>query len=118
MAVADRPSRVVVNIGGVLLHLKEELRRWGDPRSLDRIPDDRMTEISTENVPGGLEKGEAESRGHIPSRHLSGAEWKRNFDQVHAEGVKPDLRSNLSRGSLGPMLGNDQTMESGPRSRP
>lgn len=62
--------------GGVLLCHREELRRRGDPRPLDRIPADRMVEISVENSPGQPGKSEVESRGHIPSGHLLGVEWK------------------------------------------
>ena len=38
LAVADRPNRVVVDPGGVPLCHREELRRQGNPCSLDRIP--------------------------------------------------------------------------------
>ena len=54
--VADRPDRVVVDPGGVLLCHEEELRRWEDPRSLDRVPDDRTVEISMENALGPSRK--------------------------------------------------------------
>jgi len=52
VAVADRFSRTIVDPGGALLRHREELRRRGDPRSLDQIPDDRMIEISVKNSPG------------------------------------------------------------------
>ena len=113
VAAADKPNRVVADPGEALLRHREELRRRGDPWSLDRIPDDRTTEISTENAPGQPGKTEAESREHIPLGHLSGAEWKRTFSRVHAEGVRPDLYSNLSHRFLGLRPGDDQTVENG-----
>ena len=84
-----------------------------DPQTLDRIPADRMAEISAENAPSQLGKSEAESRGHIPLGPLSGSEWKQTFGRVHVESVRPDLRSNLSCRSLGPMSGDDQMVENG-----
>lgn len=113
MAAADRPNKVVMDPGGVSLCHGEELRRRGDPRSLDQISDDRMAEISAENAPSQPGKSEVKSRGHIPSGHLSGTEWKWTFSRVCVEGVKPDLFSNLSRRSLGPMSGDDQIVENG-----
>ena len=80
MAVADKPNRVVMDLGGVLLCHREELRRQGNPRSLDRIPDDRTVKISAENAPSQPGKSEVKSRGHIPWGHLSGTEWKWTFD--------------------------------------
>lgn len=104
---------VVVDPGGVLLCHRVELRRWEDSRLLDQTLGDRMVEISVKNYPGLARKSEVESCGHIPSGHLSGTEWKWIFGRVHAEGVRPDLRLNLSRRSLGLMLGDDQMVENG-----
>jgi len=40
VAAADRPSRAIMDPGGVLLCHGEELRRREDPQSLDQVPND------------------------------------------------------------------------------
>ena len=72
-----------------------------------------MMKINVENCPWPAKKSEAESRGHIPWGHLSGAERKRIFGRVCAEGVKSDLHSNISHRSLGPTPGDYQMVENG-----
>jgi hypothetical protein len=51
VVAADKPNRIVMDPGGVMLCHQEELRRWADPQSLDQIPTDQTTEINVENTP-------------------------------------------------------------------
>ena len=66
VVVADRPNRAIMYPGGALLRHWEELRRWGNPRSLDQIPDDWMMEISVENASSQLGKVRPNPTGIFP----------------------------------------------------
>lgn len=89
MATSNRPSGAIVDPGGVLLCLGEELRWQKCSRSSDQVLDDRTVEISMEICPRSARNSDVESRGHIPLGHASIDEWKQVFLRVHADGLDP-----------------------------